>query len=78
MAAYQDQPFTGMDKQIALESRAQGPHLAHDGESDEYHESLRGHTRADQADMMRMGKYRPLSALAFTVILQGTWEVLLT
>jgi choline transport protein len=22
--------------------------------------------------------YRPLSALAFTVILQGTWEVLLT
>jgi choline transport protein len=22
--------------------------------------------------------YRPLSALAFTVILQGTWEVLMT
>lgn len=54
-----------------------------DGE--EYHESLKGYTRADRADMSRMGKvqelrrnYRPLSALAFTVILQGTWEVLLT
>jgi choline transport protein len=54
-----------------------------DGE--DYHESLRGHTRQDRADMLRMGKvqelrrnYRPLSALAFTVILQGTWEVLLT
>jgi choline transport protein len=54
-----------------------------DGE--EYHDSLRGHPRQDRADMLRMGKvqelkrnYRPLSALAFTVILQGTWEVLLT
>lgn len=52
---------------------------------DEYHGSLKGHTRADCADMSRMGKeqelrrnYRPLSALAFTVILQGCWEVLLT
>ena len=42
------------------------------------------HTQ-DSADMSRMGKtqvlkrnYRPLSALAFTVILQGVWEVLLT
>jgi choline transport protein len=54
-----------------------------DGE--EYHASLRGHTKEDRADMARMGKvqelrrnYRPLSALAFTVILQGTWEVLMT
>ena len=54
-----------------------------DGE--DYHDSLRGHTRQDRADMERMGKvqelrrnYRPLSALAFTVILQGTWEVLMT
>jgi choline transport protein len=58
-------------------------HDAMDGE--DYHDSLRGHTRQDRADMLRMGKvqelkrnYRPLSALAFTVILQGTWEVLLT
>ena len=42
-------------------------------------------TRQDQIDMTRMGKmqelgrnYRALSALAFTVILQGVWEVLLT
>ena len=41
-------------------------------------------TRNDKKDMKRMGKseelrrnFRPLSALAFTVILQGTWEVLL-
>lgn len=80
--AFNDRP---LGKQTAVESRAQGPCLADDGESDEYHVSLRGHTRADQADMLRMGKvqelkrnYRPLSALAFTVILQGTWEVLLT
>ena len=43
-----------------------------------------GFTRNDKKDMKRMGKsqelrrnFRPLSALAFTVILQGTWEVLL-
>jgi choline transport protein len=54
-------------------------------DGDTYHDSLRGHTQADRADMYRMGKvqelrrnYRPLSALAFTVILQGTWEVLMT
>ncbi|KAL5115358.1 hypothetical protein ACEQ8H_006734 [Pleosporales sp. CAS-2024a] len=53
--------------------------------SADYHDSLRRQTRQDRADMQRMGKvqelkrtYRPLSALAFTVILQGTWEVLLT
>ncbi|KAK3984857.1 GABA permease-like protein [Cladorrhinum sp. PSN332] len=47
--------------------------------------SIEGHTRQDRADMSRMGKvqelrrnYRSLSALAFTVILQGVWEVLLT
>jgi len=46
--------------------------------------SLPGHNQ-DSIDMSRMGKtqvlkrnYRPLSALAFTVILQGVWEVLLT
>ncbi|KAF2196870.1 GABA permease-like protein [Delitschia confertaspora ATCC 74209] len=48
-------------------------------------ELYNGHTRQDGIDMSRMGKvqelrrdYRPLSALAFTVILQGVWEVLLT
>lgn len=52
---------------------------------EDYHETIRGHTRQDRADMQRMGKvqelkrnYRTLSALAFTVILQGTWEVLMT
>jgi choline transport protein len=74
-----------MSKQNAIESQAHRPGFTDDGESQEYHDSLRGYTRADQADMLRMGKvqelkrnYRPLSALAFTVILQGTWEVLLT
>lgn len=44
-----------------------------------------GETSQDRADMSRMGKvqelrrnYHSLSALAFTVILQGVWEVLLT
>ena len=53
-------------------------------QSSEYHESLRGYTKADRAEMHRMGKkqelrrnYRPLSALAFTVMIQATWEVLL-
>lgn len=61
--------------------------LAHDDGVDEnaYHENLLRFTKDDQADMSRMGKvqelrrnYRPLSALAFTVIIQNTWEVLLT
>ncbi|KAB2571876.1 Choline transport protein [Lasiodiplodia hormozganensis] len=54
------------------------------GTDDDLHEQ-KGITRHDQADMSRMGKvqelrrnYRPLSAIAFTVILQGTWEVLMT
>ncbi|KAF2141107.1 uncharacterized protein K452DRAFT_229389 [Aplosporella prunicola CBS 121167] len=52
---------------------------------DEDYPRFQGHTHNDEKDMGRMGKvqqlkrnYRPLSALAFTVILQGTWEVLLT
>jgi choline transport protein len=88
MAAYNSHELGplggGMDKQAALESRTDAPKFDED-ESEEYHEAIRGHTRADRADMDRMGKvqelrrnYRPLSALAFTVILQGTWEVLLT
>jgi hypothetical protein len=85
MAAYDSQPLGRMDKQATLESRAHASRSMDGDESEEYHESLRGFTRADRADMERMGKvqelkrnYRPLSALAFTVILQGTWEVLLT
>ncbi|KAK3111716.1 hypothetical protein LTR53_012743 [Teratosphaeriaceae sp. CCFEE 6253] len=57
-----------------------------------YHEVLRnargdadeGITRHDKKDMKRMGKaqelrrnFRSLSTIAFTVVLQGTWEVLL-
>jgi choline transport protein len=85
MAAYNSHEIgplgAGMDKQATLNA----PRSDDGDESEEYHESLRGYTRADRADMSRMGKvqelrrnYRPLSALAFTVILQGTWEVLLT
>ncbi|CAE7187628.1 Amino acid permease 2 [Pyrenophora teres f. teres] len=79
------QPLGTMDKQATLESRTRATRFDDGDESQDYHDSLRGHTRADRADMERMGKvqelqrnYRPLSALAFTVILQGTWEVLLT
>lgn len=57
----------------------------HDNSTSVYHEVFGGHTQSDTRDMRRMGKtqelrrdYRPLSALAFTVIIQGTWEVLLT
>ncbi|KAG4441644.1 hypothetical protein IFR05_002851 [Cadophora sp. M221] len=53
-------------------------------DEDHYHGHL-GSTRYDRSDMERMGKvqelrrnFRPLSALSFVVILQGTWEVLLT
>lgn len=56
-----------------------------DAQSSSDHEAVKGHTESDSKDMVRMGKvqelrrnYRPLSALAFTVIIQGTWEVLLT
>lgn len=68
-------------------------HIADDGDlrDDDYHGHLRGSrqedrgfTKHDKKDMRRMGKtqelrrnFRPLSTLAFTVILQGTWEVLL-
>jgi choline transport protein len=64
---------------------SKGANVSADMDGEDYHDSLRGHTRQDRVDMARMGKaaelqrnYRPLSALAFTVILQGTWEVLLT
>ncbi|CAI6333626.1 unnamed protein product [Periconia digitata] len=53
--------------------------------TESYHAVLRDMTADDEANMMRMGKtqelkrnYRSLSALAFTVIIQGTWEVLMT
>ncbi|KAG9512590.1 amino acid transporter, partial [Aureobasidium melanogenum] len=57
----------------------------------DYHGHLRsaqnddGFTRTDAREMKRMGKkqelrrnFRTLSTIAFTIILQGTWEVLLT
>lgn len=82
-----DTAITTMGKTTEFETMAPVPNnTSFDGEDgEEYHDSLKGYTRADRADMTRMGKvqelrrnYRPLSALAFTVILQGTWEVLLT
>ncbi|EAT79626.1 hypothetical protein HBI56_150380 [Parastagonospora nodorum] len=80
MAAYNSSDLAtidyGKDSRLNIDNEIAG---------EDYHDSLRGHTRQDRADMQRMGKvqelkrnYRPLSALAFTVILQGTWEVLLT
>jgi hypothetical protein len=65
-------------------------HIDDDADLD-YHGHLRnnqqdeGHTRLDAREMKRMGKkqelkrnFRTLSTIAFTIILQGTWEVLLT
>lgn len=62
-----------------------------DVDLDDYHGHLRttqkdkGFTKLDARDMKRMGKkqelrrnFRTLSTIAFTIILQGTWEVLLT
>lgn len=56
-----------------------------DAANEFYHDAIRDDSQSDKKDMVRMGKvqelrrnYRPLSALAFTVIIQGTWEVLLT
>lgn len=44
----------------------------------------KGYTSKDQNDMYRLGRrqelmrnFRPLSALAFTVLLQATWECVL-
>lgn len=72
-----------MGKESGVDARTQA--YDNESQSEDYHDSIRGHTRQDRIDMHRMGKvqelrrnYRPLSALAFTVILQGTWEVLLT
>jgi choline transport protein len=65
--------------------KGSGANVSDEMDGDDYHNALRGTTRQDHVDMARMGKvpelqrnYRPLSALAFTVILQGTWEVLMT
>lgn len=73
-----------MAKDAPVETRAPKP-ASYEEDGEEYHDSLRGYTRDDRINMARMGKvqelrrnYRPLSALAFTVILQGTWEVLMT
>ena len=78
MASHYDTPSMELGK-------GSGANVRDEMDGDDYHEALRGTTRQDHVDMMRMGKvpelqrnYRPLSALAFTVILQGTWEVLMT
>jgi choline transport protein len=56
-----------------------------DASNSPHHEITTARTQNDSNDMVRMGKvqelrrnYRSLSALAFTVIIQGAWEVLLT
>ncbi|KAK0637101.1 GABA permease-like protein [Bombardia bombarda] len=66
-------------------SSGDSPPKEHDAEDIAGGKGNHGYTRQDRSDMSRMGKvqelrrdYRPLSALAFTVILQGVWEVLLT
>ncbi|ORY15110.1 amino acid permease-domain-containing protein [Clohesyomyces aquaticus] len=83
MASYDDKaPHSGLDTATALPKTQ---HLDDEDAGETYHDSLKDNTRNDRADMSRMGKiqelrrnYRPLSALAFTVIIQGTWEVLMT
>lgn len=86
MSAYDRHAIGAMDKGTQLQPQSPVPKTSgFEDDAEEYHDSLKGYTRADRADMSRMGKtqelrrnYRPLSALAFTVILQGCWEVLLT
>ncbi|PVH94290.1 amino acid permease 2 [Periconia macrospinosa] len=89
MAPFKDHAADVVDKSPPLEMDISPDHKEQ-SRGDEYardvhHQSLKGHTKNDRADMYRMGKtqelrrnYRPLSALAFTVIIQGTWEVLMT
>lgn len=75
----------GGDKMVMDNAQAKPSSFDEEDAGESYHDSLKGHTKNDRADMNRMGKiqelrrnYRPLSALAFVVILQGTWEVLMT
>lgn len=79
---------TGFSKELHSAPQATAvPEYGFDGIEDDagdgYHNHL-GSTIADRSEMRRMGKkeelrrnFKPLSTLAFTVILQGTWEVLL-
>lgn len=75
-----------MDKDTQAGCRVQkNPPYENSNDGEEYRDSMREHIGADSADMLRMGKvqelkrnYRSLSAFAFTVILQGTWEVAMT
>ncbi|OCL03636.1 amino acid transporter [Glonium stellatum] len=80
---FQDAYKAQHEASVAAVSNGQG--LDDEDAGGGYHDYNKGYTRNDKADMGRMGKmqelrrnYRPLSALAFTVILQGTWEVLMT
>lgn len=86
MASYNDKTEAGPIKEANASHNVRPSNSEeYEMDGDEYHDSIQGHTRRDRADMTRMGKiqelrrnYRPLSALAFTVILQGVWEVLMT
>lgn len=85
MGSSYDSSIVMPQKEASASAHRHQDSLEYAENGDEYHDSIHGHTQADQRDMSRMGKiqelrrnYRPLSALAFTVILQGVWEVLLT
>ncbi|KAF2248464.1 GABA permease-like protein [Trematosphaeria pertusa] len=88
MSSYQNMEAGGVEKgpHTELQTALPRPQSYDDEDAgDTYHDSIKGHTKNDQLNMSRMGKvqelrrnYRPLSALAFTVIIQGTWEVLMT
>lgn len=71
----------GSDLDYHAHMRSQRNQRSHSADDDDDDEP----TTSDKHEMKRMGKaqelrrnFRPLSTLAFTVILQGTWEVLLT
>ncbi|KAH6915535.1 amino acid permease-domain-containing protein [Coprinopsis sp. MPI-PUGE-AT-0042] len=87
MALYKDKTDTAPGKELNADAHHVCSSNSEEYEMDgnNYGDSIQGQTRRDRADMTRMGKiqelrrnYRPLSALAFTVILQGVWEVLMT
>ncbi|KAF2003153.1 amino acid permease 2 [Amniculicola lignicola CBS 123094] len=85
MSSFETQPGKAPPKELQTYAPSRSSQAVDEEGGDEYHDNIKGHTKNDRVDMQRMGKvqelrrnYRPLSALAFTVIIQGTWEVLMT
>ncbi|MCJ1311737.1 hypothetical protein MMC25_005410 [Agyrium rufum] len=79
-----DSKVTAHSSAIEVPKQYELDGIVDDDFDDSYHGHQRNTTRADQRDMSRMGKaqelkrnFRSFSALAFVIVLQGTWEVLL-